>query len=189
MSQHPHQPICILFVCLGNICRSPLAAGVFRKLVDVAGLSEHFEIDSAGTGPWHVGEPADRRMQRTAQRHGVDLSGHVARQLGREDLGRYDHILVMDRENLEEVLRLDRAGHFRHKVQLFRAFDPDPGDGEVPDPYYGGERGFETVYQIVERTARHLLEHLLITYKLTKTAHLADNAAPSVRASAEDRLG
>lgn len=173
MSQTNHQPIRVLFVCLGNICRSPLAEGVFRKLVEEAGLSAHFEIDSAGTGPWHVGEPADRRMQHVARRHGVDLSGHVARQLGQEDLARYDHIYVMDRENLEDVLRLDRDGRFRHKVALFRTFDPEPGDGEVPDPYYGGERGFEEVYQIVERTARRLLEHLASRYNLTEATDLS----------------
>lgn len=170
---HLHQPIRVLFVCLGNICRSPLAAGVFRKLVDEAGLSAHFEIDSAGTGPWHVGEPADRRMQHTARQHGVDLSSHVARQLSQEDLARYDYILVMDRENLEDVLRMDREGRFRDKVQLFRTFDPEPGNGEVPDPYYGGARGFEEVYQIVTRTARRLLEHLVTTHRLREIAGLS----------------
>ncbi len=173
MPQTNHQPIRVLFVCLGNICRSPLAEGVFRKLVDEAGLSAHFEIDSAGTGPWHVGEPADRRMQRTARRYGVDLSKHVARQLSEKDLAYYDYIFVMDRENLEDVLHLDHEGRFRDKVQLFRSFDPEPGNGEVPDPYYGGERGFETVYQIVERTARRLLQHLLAAHGLKETVGLS----------------
>ncbi|RMF54292.1 MAG: low molecular weight phosphotyrosine protein phosphatase [Bacteroidetes bacterium] len=156
----------VLFVCLGNICRSPLAEGVFRHLVKERGLAEHFEIDSAGTGSWHVGEPPDRRMRETARRHGVSLDGQRARQFEEEDLQRFDHIFAMDRNNLHDILYYDRQDRFGNKVRLFREFDPDPGDYQVPDPYYGGPQGFENVYRIVERTARTLLDRLAETYRL-----------------------
>lgn len=150
----------VLFVCLGNICRSPLAEGVFRDLVKEAGFEDRFEIASSGTGDWHVGGGADRRMQATAAERGVVLDAHRARQFAEGDLDAYDHIFVMDKSNLHDVLALDLEDRFGHKVRLFREFDPEPGDFQVPDPYYGGERGFADVYAIVERTAKKLLERL-----------------------------
>ncbi len=150
----------VLFVCLGNICRSPLAEGVFRKAVSDRGLDPYFEIDSAGTGSWHVGEPPDRRMAATAQKHGVSLDGQRARQFSRRDLEYYDHIFVMDKDNLQDVLFLDHDDRSGYKVRLFREFDPEPGDYQVPDPYYGGAQGFENVYRIVERTSKRLLDAL-----------------------------
>jgi protein-tyrosine phosphatase len=151
---------------MGNICRSPLAEGLFRKAVAERGLSDLIDIDSAGTGSWHVGEPPDRRMQETALKHGVDLSGQSARQFESEDLAIFDHIFVMDRDNLNDVLYLDREERFGGKVRLFREFDPEPDDFQVPDPYYGGDRGFDNVYAIVKRTADVLLDRLVEEFDL-----------------------
>ena len=159
-------PIRIQFVCLGNICRSPLAEAVFRDKVEQAGLASHFEIASSGTGDYHVGDCADRRMQETATAHGVSLDDHSASQFGTDDLADYDHIFVMDKSNLHDVLYLDEEEAHNGKVRLFREFDPEPGDFQVPDPYYGGQDGFENVYQIVERTAEQLLDRLIEEYEL-----------------------
>ena len=159
-------PIKILFVCLGNICRSPLAEGVFRQLVEEKGLSEYFEIDSAGTGAWHVGEPPDGRMQETASERGLDIAMQRARQFAAKDFSGYDHILVMDKGNLRDVLALDAEDAYGNKVRLFREFDPEPGTFQVPDPYYGGDRGFTNVYEIVERTGRKLLERFIEEHDL-----------------------
>ena len=158
-----------MFVCLGNICRSPLAHGMFEHLVRKAGLEEHFDISSSGTGAWHVGEPPDRRMRQTAQQHGISLDHLRAQQFEGSDLESYDHIFVMDKSNLHDVLYLDSNDRFGNKVRLFREFDPDPGDFQVPDPYYGGDQGFENVYRIVERTARTILHRLIEEYDLTVT--------------------
>ena len=157
----------VLFVCLGNICRSPLAEGVFRDLVRKAGLAERFEIASSGTGDWHVGDGADRRMQATAQQYSIDLGEHQAQQFTAPDLAAYDHIFVMDKSNLHDVLFFDREDEHSGKVRLFREFDPEPGDFQVPDPYFGGDQGFENVYQIVERTAKTLLGRLVEEHDLT----------------------
>ncbi len=161
---NPPARIKVLFVCMGNICRSPLAQGVFGKLAAEAGLADRFEIDSTGTGPWHVGEPPDARMRQTAARHGVRLDGQRARQISPADLAAFDHVFVMDKGNLRDVLSLDRQDRHGHKVRLLREFDPEPGDFQVPDPYYEG--GFDTVYAIVERTARTLLARLAEEYGL-----------------------
>jgi protein-tyrosine phosphatase len=160
----------IQFVCLGNICRSPLAEAVFRKHVEAAGLAEHFEIDSSGTGDWHVGDSADRRMRATAEEHGVSLVEHRASQFTADDLEAYDHIFVMDKDNLHDVLYLDENDRHNGKVRLFREFDPEPGDFQVPDPYYGGADGFENVYQIVSRTAEELLDRLVDEHDLEASA-------------------
>ncbi len=156
----------ILFVCLGNICRSPLAEGVFRRQVERAGLSSQIDIDSAGTGSWHVGEAPDTRMQATSSERGVDISQQQARQVTLADLARFDHIFVMDKDNLSDVLSLDPDGRHHHKVRLFREFDPEPGDYQVPDPYYGGADGFGLVFDIAERTASMILHRLVEEYGL-----------------------
>lgn len=152
----------IQFVCLGNICRSPLAEGVFRHLVRQRGLENDYEIASAGTGAWHVGQAPDTRMQRTASSHGVDISRQRADQFQTRDLNRFDHIFAMDQANLDDILAMvephDDAA--KEKVVLFRASDPKPDDFQVPDPYYGGERGFETVFGIVSRTCESILDEL-----------------------------
>lgn len=159
------RPIRILFVCLGNICRSPLAEGLFRHHVEMAGLSSHFEIDSAGTGGWHVGEPPDKRMCAVALARGLDIRHLRARQIRPDDLHRHNLVLAMDKENLRSLRRLAGQADTSH-VRLFRSFDPKPGTGEVPDPYYGGEDGFIEVFEIVDRTSRALLEHVRREYRL-----------------------
>ena len=152
-------PTSVLFVCLGNICRSPLAEGVFRHLVQEEGLEEHFVIDSAGTGAWHAGQRPDRRSIAVAAAHGVALPGH-ARQVTRDDLDRFDRVVAMDRDNLDALRKLASGDGKGARVHLLRDYDP-VGDGdEVPDPYYGGSDGFETVYQMVRRSCERLLEDL-----------------------------
>lgn len=162
----------VLFVCLGNICRSPLAEALFQQKVIDAGLADRFEIDSAGTGGWHVGAPPDPRMTATAASRGVDLGHLRARQLTPADLAYYDHVFVMDRDNLHDTLALDPDGDHGTRVRLFREFDPDAGDGSapdshaVPDPYYGGIEGFERVYEMADRTADAILTRLRAAYTL-----------------------
>jgi protein-tyrosine phosphatase len=149
----------ILFVCLGNICRSPLAEGVFRHLVRERGLDSSYEIDSAGTGGWHAGDPPDVRSADVARRNGVTLEG-VARQVSPTDFQRFDWIIAMDRENLSALESLRRRNGGGARLQLMRDFDPEPEDGEVPDPYYGGPDGFDHVYRMVRRSAEAMLERL-----------------------------
>jgi protein-tyrosine phosphatase len=153
--------ISVLFVCLGNICRSPLAEGVFRHLLDQEGLSDRFRVDSAGTDSWHVGESPDVRSVRTASAHGIRLGGH-ARQTRPEDFRRFDYIVAMDRSNLAELQRYRDGVGGEASLYLLREFDPEGGPGaEVPDPYYGGPTGFEDVFAMVERSCRGLLHHIL----------------------------
>ena len=149
----------VLFVCLGNICRSPLAENVFRHLVEEAGLEERFEVDSAGTGSWHVGEPPDSRAAAVASARGVELRGR-ARQVTQNDLVTFDHVIAMDRDNLEELEHMARRGEATAEIRLLRAYDPQPEGEEVPDPYYGGADGFENVFDIVSRSCRSLLASL-----------------------------
>lgn len=148
----------VLFVCLGNICRSPTAEGIFRHLAEAEGLSTLFEVDSAGTGSWHIGEPPDARMTRAAREAGYRLQG-LARQVRGSDFARFHHIFAMDRANLE-VLRQRAPTEHLPKIRLFRDHDPDGAGLDVPDPYYGGDEGFAEVVRIVERTSRALLETL-----------------------------
>ena len=155
------QEISVLFVCLGNICRSPLAEGVFRHTLDREGLADRFHVDSAGTGAWHVGESPDLRSMRTAASRGVTLGGH-ARQVRPEDLSRFDYIVAMDQSNLEDLQELQRGVGGEAALYLLREFDPEGGPGaEVPDPYYGGPSGFDDVFDMVERSSEGLLRHIL----------------------------
>ncbi len=150
----------LLFVCLGNICRSPTAEGVMRKLVRDAGLEERIEVDSAGTGSWHVGEPPDARATQVARRRGIALES-AARQVGPSDFEEFDLILAMDGENLRNLHRLARDEDTRAKVRLLREFDPAAeGELDVPDPYYGGPGGFEEVLDLVHAACASLLERL-----------------------------
>lgn len=149
----------VLFVCLGNICRSPTAEGVFRKLVVEQGWAERIEIDSAGTHAYHVGAPPDARAQAAARRRGVDLSALRGRQALAQDFERFDYVLAMDRENLENLLAICPTG-LEHKLQLFMEFAPGREEDEVPDPYYGGPGGFDRVLDMVEAAARGLLEDI-----------------------------
>jgi protein-tyrosine phosphatase len=149
----------ILFVCAGNICRSPTAEGVMVRLVGEAGLAGRVELDSAGTGGWHVGELPDPRTVEAARRRGVDLA-HRARQLRAGDLERFDLVLVMDGDNLRHVTAM--AGlRARDKVRLLRSFDPEaPAGAFVPDPYAGGPAGFDEVLDQCERACAGLLRHV-----------------------------
>jgi protein-tyrosine phosphatase len=153
------QPIKILFVCMGNICRSPMAEGVFRHHVKQAGLDGSIASDSAGTHDYHIGEPPDPRAQRAARRRGYDLSTLRGRQVSRGDFGEFDYLLAMDETNLRALERLCPSQH-AHKLKLFMAFSTAPALREVPDPYYGGEQGFERVLDLVEQAAQGLLDHL-----------------------------
>jgi protein-tyrosine phosphatase len=142
---------------MGNICRSPLAEGIFRHKTAERGVSDLFLIDSAGTGDWHVGEAPDERVQRIAGRHGVKLDS-AARQVKRGDFKRFDHIFCMDEDNREELLgRGAPAG----KVRLLLECDPGAPMIEVPDPYFGGEDGFELVWRLVDSACEAVLEELL----------------------------
>jgi protein-tyrosine phosphatase len=151
----------ICFVCLGNICRSPTAHGVMEKLVADAGLADRIELDSAGTGNWHVGELPDPRSREAAGARGYDLS-HRARQFVASDFARFDLVVAMDRSNLAHLQRLAAAYPGKPpRIELLRAFDPDaPPHAEVPDPYAGGGRDFERVLDICERACRGLLAHV-----------------------------
>lgn len=150
----------ILFVCLGNICRSPLAESVFRHLARERGVEDRFEIDSAGTSGYHAGDPPDSRTVQTARMRGVEVVGS-SRQLSPEDLSRFDYIIVMDAENLANVKRVAARANASARVHRLREWDPEGAGGDVPDPYYGGVRGFDDVQDIVERSCEKLLDHLL----------------------------
>ncbi|HEV2997758.1 MAG TPA: low molecular weight protein-tyrosine-phosphatase [Solirubrobacteraceae bacterium] len=152
----------ILFVCLGNICRSPTAEGVMRELVSRAGLQERIELDSAGTGAWHVGESPDARARAAARARGIELESR-ARQVDRGDFERFDLILAMDRSNLADLRRVAPEGPTRARLALLREFDPRSlarGELEVPDPYHGGPRGFEAVLDLVEAACAGLLARI-----------------------------
>jgi protein-tyrosine phosphatase len=151
--------ISVLFVCLGNICRSPAAEAVFAHLVDQAGLADQFHIDSAGTGAWHVGEPADARMREAARRRGITVTS-IARRVQADDFARFDHIFAMDADNFAVLRRLAPPDH-RHKIRLFRDLDPDGPGENVPDPYYGGADGFDEVLDIVTRAGHALVVELV----------------------------
>jgi protein-tyrosine phosphatase len=151
------KPTGVLFVCLGNICRSPTAEGVFRKLVEDRGLAAAFQIDSAGTSGWHRGEPPDPRSQQEALRHGIDLSRQRSRPVLPQDFQQFDYIVAMDSANLHE-LRKRCPANLQTRLHRLTAFAPDLGINDVPDPYYGGEKGFEAVFNIVRAGAEGLLE-------------------------------
>ncbi len=152
-------PTSVLFVCLGNICRSPLAEGVFVHLVQSQGLEGHYRVESAGTGAWHVGELPDPRSREVAQRNGVTLPSR-ARQVAHSDFHDFDLIVAMDQSNLSDLESLKFRSGGEARLVLMRDFDPEPGNGEVPDPYYGGPGGFDDVYEMVLRSAQGLLDHL-----------------------------
>lgn len=149
----------ILFVCLGNICRSPMAEGIFRNLIEDRGLDEQFQIDSAGLGAWHVGDPPDSRGRETLRRHGIDISGQRARQVTMEDFSHFDLLIAMDCSNSEALQAMAPAGE-AHKVRLFLEFAEDTGIAEVPDPYYGPAGGFEGVRDLIVQASQGLLADL-----------------------------
>ena len=152
----------VLFVCMGNICRSPTAEGVMRRLVAEAGLEGRIEVDSAGTGGWHAGDPPDVRATAAAARRDVTLDG-AARQVRPDDFDEFDLVIAMDRENLRGLLAMAPDEAAAEKIRLLREFDPASAgapDLDVPDPYYGGDRGFETVLDMSEAACRGLLDEL-----------------------------
>ncbi len=149
----------ILFVCMGNICRSPLAHGRFAHLVRESGLESRITVDSAGTHAYHVGEPPDPRSQQTAMHRGIDISEQHARKVSLADFETYDYLLAMDRDNLAILQSLAPAEH-NHKVRLFLEFAPELEEQEVPDPYYGGQSGFERVYDLIDAASQGLLQEL-----------------------------
>jgi protein-tyrosine phosphatase len=157
-------PIRICFVCLGNICRSPTAEGVMRKLVEDADLDDHIDIDSAGTGAWHAGERADPRSSEEARARGIELTS-ISRQFRVEDFDAFDYVIAMDRSNRRALEDLARTKADRAKISMLRAFD-DQSDGiDVPDPYFG-EDGFANVFDICDAGCRGLLAHLRTTHGL-----------------------
>lgn len=150
----------VCFVCLGNICRSPTAEGIFRRQVRDARLDSQIEIDSAGTGNYHIGEAADPRARAAAKRRGYELTGH-ARQIQASDLDAFDYVLAMDQDNLRALQSLATHDSVRAKLHLLREFDSSaPAGSEVPDPYYGGADGFDTVIDVCERACAGLLQHI-----------------------------
>jgi len=152
------QTTSVLFVCMGNICRSPTAEGVFRYHAEQAGAIERLDIDSAGTHAYHAGEPPDRRARKAAERRGMNLDGIYARRVSGEDFERFDYIIAMDEDNLSR-LRDESPEEHRGKLRLFLEF-ASSDEREVPDPYYGGAAGFERVLDLVEEASRGLLETL-----------------------------
>ena len=159
MSDQP--VISVLFVCMGNICRSPTAEGVFRKLVADAGLDARIHTDSAGTHAYHSGEGPDRRAKEAAERRGFSLDGIRARRVSSIDFERFNYIIAMDDDNMSALLEVADEEH-HHKVRLLLAFSDSTTNTntEVPDPYYGGSAGFERVLDLVEEASRALLETL-----------------------------
>lgn len=153
------RPIRVLFVCLGNICRSPLAEAVFRHMVEVRGWTERFEIDSAGTSGWHRGSPPDPRSTETARRRGITLAGG-SRKVTAADLRTFDYLIAMDAENRAGLGELHAQSGGTAEVRRLREFEPGAGSLDVPDPYYGGPRGFDDVHDIVERGCAGLLAHI-----------------------------
>lgn len=147
-------PIKVVFVCLGNICRSPMAEGVFRDMVQKAGLDEEIEVDSAGTSSWHVGEYPHPGTDAILHQHGI-RNNHRSRQINQNDLRDADYLIAMDRENLEGIRRL---GPTNAEVTLLLDYAPNVEEISVPDPYYGG--GFDYVYELVEAGSRALLDHI-----------------------------
>jgi protein-tyrosine phosphatase len=149
----------VLFVCMGNICRSPTAHGVFRALVEREGLSQRISIDSAGTHAYHVGSRPDKRAQATALSRGIDLSDLVARRVAPEDFDVFDYVLAMDQDNFIALSEIC-PDPLIDRIQMFMDFAPGMRTREVPDPYYGGPSGFERVFDLVEAAAQGLLEDI-----------------------------
>ncbi len=152
--------VSVLFICMGNICRSPTAHGVFRALVEREGLSDSIVTDSAGTIAYHVGEPPDRRARETAVKRGIDLSDLRARKAISEDFERFDYLMAMDRDNYRDLMTICPSG-YEDRLHLFMDFAPQRPENEVPDPYYGGVAGFDRVFDMVEEASRGLLDHIL----------------------------
>ena len=152
----------ILFVCLGNICRSPAAEGIFKKKIKDRELENLFVVDSAGTGGWHVGNLADRRMREAALSRGIELTSR-SRKIDDNDLYEFDHILVMDKDNLHAVKLLikDNTYPINSKIKLILSYSKKSQLDEVPDPYYGGQNGFENVLDLLDDAIDELIDSLI----------------------------
>ncbi len=148
----------IVFVCLGNICRSPLAEAVMNKKVGDAGIADKIAVDSAGTGSWHIGELPDGRTLDCISRNGLELD-HRAQQFDQSYFDKYDYIVAMDKSNLRDIMSLATSDHSQ-QVLLMRDFDPVDKGSDVPDPYYGGSEGFQHVHDILDRSMDNLLDHI-----------------------------
>ena len=155
----------VLFVCLGNICRSPTAHGVFARLVEQEGLADRIQVDSAGTHAYHIDEPPDPRAQAAAAKRGVDLSVLRARKALEMDFQEFDYVLAMDRSNFEHLMKLCPPGA-EDKLRLFLTYAPELGEEDVPDPYYGGTAGFERVLDLIESAAQGLLADIRDRHRL-----------------------
>lgn len=149
----------VLFVCLGNICRSPTAEGVFRDLVRREGLADKIETDSCGTGGWHIGNPPDQRARQEARRRGINIDDLKARKTHVRDFSDFDFILAMDESNFKNLTAMSPPEH-SSKIHMFLSFAPDLGITEVPDPYYGGDDGFADVFDMIEQASNGLLNHI-----------------------------
>ncbi|HET7543634.1 MAG TPA: low molecular weight protein-tyrosine-phosphatase [Polyangiaceae bacterium] len=161
MTEHKGlRPVRVCFVCLGNICRSPTAEGVFRHLVAEAGLSARFEIDSAGTADYHAGDAPDRRARAAGRRAGIVIEGE-ARPFLRGDFARFDYVIAMDTSNVRDLGFMAPGPEAAAKIRLLRSFDPAAEkDAPIPDPYYGDEAGFDHVLELCRTACRHLLEEI-----------------------------
>lgn len=148
----------VLFVCMGNICRSPTAEGVFRHMVEQSNTRHQIEIDSAGTHAYHVGNPPDARAQEAALKRGIDLSSQRARRVSASDLSEFDYVIAMDESNKDDLLSICPSG-YEDRIKLFLDF-AEGDESEVPDPYYGQGRGFEIVLNLVEKASAGLLKHI-----------------------------
>ena len=159
------QSISVLFVCMGNICRSPTAQGVFERLLAAEGLDTSIRIDSAGTHAYHIGEQPDKRAAKAALRRGIDLSPQRARRLIEEDFLTFQYLLAMDRSNYDDMRSICPPDH-AHKLRLFLDFAPELEEQEVPDPYYGGATGFDRVLDLIEIAAHGLLAEIRQQYDI-----------------------
>jgi protein-tyrosine phosphatase len=157
--------VSVLFVCLGNICRSPTAHGVFQGMVDNSGFAETIAVDSAGTGDWHIGHAPDQRTAQVAATKGYDLSQLRARLVTGDDFEQFDYIIAMDRSNLNDLKAMQPA-NYNGFLGLFLDFTEQQAYSEVPDPYYGGEDGFELVFNLVEEASHGLLQHIQASHQL-----------------------
>ena len=155
----------VLFVCMGNICRSPTAHGVFEQLVKSKGLNQQIFTDSAGTHAYHIGEAPDRRSQAEARKHGIDISHQRAQQIKTQDFEYFDYIIAMDSSNYYDLKQI-APRQLHSKIYRFMQFAPNWGNKDVPDPYYGGSKGFENVFKMVEAASEGLLKHILSTDSL-----------------------